>query len=111
MSKINIPDDIMNVLPVLGDDIRAARKVRKMRVDDLAARMDVHRTTLMRLEAGDPGVSIGVLLRAAWILGLEDNLKDLFAPEYDAAALREQRLNLPQRVRQPKSRSLGYDDF
>ncbi|WP_426336659.1 helix-turn-helix domain-containing protein [Pseudoduganella sp. R-31] len=46
----------------LGDRIRKARKAQKRSLADLERTCRVHRQTLARLEQGDPGVSIGVLL-------------------------------------------------
>lgn len=46
----------------LGDRIRTLRKAQKRSLADLEKTCRVHRQTLARLEQGDPGVSIGVLL-------------------------------------------------
>ena len=46
----------------LGERIRAARKAQKRSLVDLEHACRVHRQTLARLERGDPGVSLGVML-------------------------------------------------
>ncbi|MBS1169995.1 MAG: family transcriptional regulator [Burkholderiaceae bacterium] len=46
----------------LGERIRRARKVRKLSLAKLEGICRIHRTTLGRLERGDPGVALSVLL-------------------------------------------------
>ena len=46
----------------LGERIRTARKAQKRTLVDLEKTCRVHRQTLTRLERGDPGVSLGVVL-------------------------------------------------
>jgi hypothetical protein len=41
----------------------------------------------MRLEAGDPGVGIGILATALWLIGRDSELVQLAAPEHDKGAL------------------------
>ncbi|HJV63819.1 MAG TPA: XRE family transcriptional regulator, partial [Albitalea sp.] len=43
--------------------------------------------TLMRLESGDPGVGIGILATALWLVGRDSQLTELAAPEHDKGAL------------------------
>jgi transcriptional regulator with XRE-family HTH domain len=46
----------------LGERIRRARKARKLSLVQLEEICRIHRTTLGRLERGDPGVALSVLL-------------------------------------------------
>jgi transcriptional regulator with XRE-family HTH domain len=46
----------------LGERIRRARKARKISLTQIEKTCRIHRTTLSRLERGEPGVSLGVLL-------------------------------------------------
>lgn len=48
----------------LGERLRLARKRQKLSLADLERICRIHRTTLGRLERGDLGVSVGVLLSA-----------------------------------------------
>jgi transcriptional regulator with XRE-family HTH domain len=74
----------------LGDDLSFARRARQISTTDMAARMGISRSTLHRLEAGDPGVSLNTLAMALSVLGLFDRLIDLVAePESPAAAYHE----------------------
>ena len=49
--------------------------------------MDVSVPTLMRMEKGDPAVSIGIYATALWIVGRHDALAVVAEPKEDAAAL------------------------
>src|ERR1700693_4546665 len=53
---------VNEVLLRLGERIRRARKSRKQSLTQLEQICRIHRTTLGRLERGDPGVSMGVFL-------------------------------------------------
>ena len=53
---------VIDALLSLGMRIRRARKARKWSLSQLEQITRIHRTTLGRLERGDPGVSIGVFL-------------------------------------------------
>ena len=63
-------------LLLLGRQIRLARKQRRMSEHDLAARVGIARSTLQRIEKGDPAVAVGVVFEAAILTGV-----DLFVPE------------------------------
>lgn len=53
---------VIEVVQRLGERIRLARKARKQSLSQLEQICRIHRTTLGRLERGDPGVSLGVFL-------------------------------------------------
>jgi transcriptional regulator with XRE-family HTH domain len=69
----------------------------------MAARLFVGRSTLWRLEKGDPNVSLGTLASAAFVLQLQDRLAGLAAPSKDALALRLDEERLPLRIRRKRS--------
>jgi transcriptional regulator with XRE-family HTH domain len=58
----------------LGERIRTARKARRLTLSDLEQRCRIHRTTLGRLERGELGVSVEVLLT---VLEALDELADV----------------------------------
>ena len=76
---------------------------------DLAARVGIARSTLQRLEKGDPTVEIGLVLEAATLTGVE-----LFVPEARTLAPQIDRVDdklalMPGSIR--KSRHPVDDDF
>ena len=54
----NMSPAVRRHLRTLGEDLRTARRKRRITQADLAIRMGVAVSTVQRLEAGDPGVSI-----------------------------------------------------
>ena len=68
-------------LVLLGKQIRLARKGRRMSERDLSDRIGVARSTLQRIEKGDPAVEIGLVFEAATLTGV-----DLFVPEASTLA-------------------------
>jgi transcriptional regulator with XRE-family HTH domain len=53
----------------LGERLRLARKAQRLTLSDLERMCRIHRTTLGRLERGDLGVSLGLLLSVLEALG------------------------------------------
>ena len=49
--------------------------------------MGVSVPTLQRLEAGDPGVGIGIVATALWLIQRDTELGNLAAPEQDRGAI------------------------
>lgn len=57
-------------LALLGKMIRLGRKKRRMTEHELAERLGVARSTLQRMEKGDPKVEIGLMFEAAALVGV-----------------------------------------
>ncbi len=100
-------------LVLLGRRIRLARKRRRLSEKGLAERVGVARSTLQRIEGGDPAVQIGLVFEAATIVGVE-----LFRPagislRPDIARADEILALLPATVRGPDAdgRAPVDDDF
>jgi len=77
----------MSALQKLGADLAVARLRRKESLRTWAKRLGVTLSTLQRLEAGDPTVSIGVIASALWLINRDGELGNLAAPEMDQGAL------------------------
>ncbi len=75
----------------------------------VAERAQNSRPTLLRVERGDPGVSLGVYATVLWVLGLGDRVGRLAATETDIVGLILEDERLPQRVstRRQRSNRLG----
>ena len=90
----------------VGENLKTARLKRRMAIKDFASRVGVSDRTIMRLEKGDDGVSIGTLAMACLVLGEIDRLSDLFDPASDSTGLLLERDSLPKRiVRRPNKAS------
>lgn len=82
-----LPPATQATLEKLGADLAVARLRRKESLKTWATRMGVSVPTLQRLEAGDPGVGIGIVATALWLIQRDAELGQLAAPEHDRGAL------------------------
>ena len=84
MIKSNLLDaSAESELKSLADNIRIARKRRKLSRQNLANRVGVSTSTLVRLESGDPTIAIGTVFGVLSILGLLKGISELARPEND----------------------------
>ena len=60
----------LEALNLLGKQIQLARKQRRITAAELAERAGISRSTLQRIERGDPKVEIGITFEAAIIVGV-----------------------------------------
>jgi transcriptional regulator with XRE-family HTH domain len=58
-------------LGLLGKTIRLGRMQHRLTAQELAERIGVSRSTLQRMEKGDPKVEIGLMFEAAAIVGVK----------------------------------------
>lgn len=82
-----MPPSTVAALEQLGADLAVARLRRKESLKTWAKRMGVSVPTLLRLEAGEPSVSLGVLATALWLIGRDGALATLATPKEDRGAL------------------------
>jgi hypothetical protein len=71
----------------LGADLAVARLRRKESLQTWAQRMGVSVGTLIRLEAGDPSVGVGIVATALWLIQRDGALGELASPESDLGAI------------------------
>jgi len=98
-SSVVLPIPVKNALRKLGRDIRDARRRRRIPAAIAAQRASISRTTLVKIEKGDPGVAIGIYATVLFVLGMADRLADLVAPKNDTVGLQLEEEHLPQRIR------------
>lgn len=56
----------------IGENIKLARKRRKLTAEQVSERAGIHRATLHRVEKGDPAVAIGIYFNVLKVLNLEN---------------------------------------
>ena len=98
----DVPIPVSRALRKLGHDIRDARRRRRIPVAILAERASVSRTTLNKVEKGEPGVSLGIYATVFFVLGMIDRLADIADPRHDSVGLELEEENLPERIRLPR---------
>lgn len=65
------------IMEQVGENIKLARKRRKLTALQVAERADINRTTLYQVEKGSPSVSMGAYFNVLRTLGLQDDFLKL----------------------------------
>ncbi|WP_379968410.1 helix-turn-helix domain-containing protein [Epilithonimonas sp. UC225_85] len=65
------------VMEQMGENIKLARKRRKLNALQVAERAGIARTTLYLIEKGDPSVAMGSYFSVLRVLGLSDDILKL----------------------------------
>lgn len=107
MARRAYPPSVQRALRALGRDVGIARRKRRLPVADFAARMGVSQGTLIRLEKGEAGVSIGALAMALLALGELRRIEEILDVSRDDTGLMLDVDNLPRRIRRLRSRKPG----
>ena len=82
-----LPPATLAAIEKLGADLAVARLRRKESLASWAKRMGVSISTLQRVEAGEPTISLGIVASALWLMGRDGALGELAAPANDRGAL------------------------
>lgn len=98
-----LPAKVRRSLVKLGVDVATARKKRNLTAVMMAERLGVAKSTYLRVEKGDPTVSMGVYAMALFVLGFGDALGEIVDPRRDDQGLLLDTERLPKRVRAKKS--------
>jgi transcriptional regulator with XRE-family HTH domain len=65
----------------VGENIKLARKRRKFSTIQVSERANIDRSTLYRIEKGDPSVSMGAYFNVLRVLGMQDDILKLAADD------------------------------
>ncbi len=98
-SSVVLPIPVRHALRKLGHDLRDARRRRRISVAIAAQRASISRTTLVKIEKGDPGVATGLYATVLFVMGMVERLADLADPKNDTVGLQLEEEHLPQRIR------------
>lgn len=93
-----LPIPVVKALTKLGSDIRDARRRRRIPSRILAERAQISRPSLVKVEKGDPSVSLGIYGTVLFSLGLIDRLGNLVDVQTDRVGLSLEEERLPQRI-------------
>jgi len=98
-AALSLPGSVLVSLELLGENLRLGRLRRKESLRTWALRLNVSVPTLTAMEKGDPRVSMGVYATALWLMGRDEALRDLAAPENDTQALAKEMLAIQTKGR------------
>ena len=100
-----LPATLAKVIASFGASMRRARLRRNLSMAKLAEGSGISRPTLDAIESGEPGVSIGHVIRVLGALGLESDFLDV--GRNDAAGREMQDAGLPLRSRPDRHQDAG----
>ena len=110
-NDLNLPVPAIRALSKLGQDIKDARRRRRITLALMAERASLSRTTIGKIEKGDPTASIGGYASVLFVLGMINRLTDLLDSVHDLLGRRLEDEKLPQRIRTPNKKSdLNHDE-
>ncbi len=101
-----LPPKVRRSLKKFGSDIALARRKRNLTTAMLSERLGVAKSTYVRVEKGDPTVTMGVYAMTLFVLGFGDALGDLVDAGHDEQGLLLDAQRVPKRIhpkREPTS--------
>lgn len=100
-----LPIPVKKALRKLGQDIRNGRLRRRITMALMAERASISRTTLTKVEKGDPSVSLGIYASVLFVLGVTSQLAALMDGKNDELGRMLEEERLPQRIRMPRNKT------
>jgi transcriptional regulator with XRE-family HTH domain len=94
--QYSLPPAVVDNLRQLGRRISFARRIQKLRQEDLSVMAGISRSTLNEIENGSPFVSMGSYMASLWALGIMHNI---LATEMSEEEQQLMASDLPKRVR------------
>ncbi|MAY84530.1 MAG: transcriptional regulator [Flavobacteriales bacterium] len=96
--KIVLLPRARKILLEVGENIRLARLRRKLSSEQIAERANIGRTTLYKIEKGDPGVSIGSYLQVLMVLSLGEDFLNLAKDDELGRKIQDAELEVKERA-------------
>lgn len=85
----------LKVLGIMGENIKLARKRRKLTSIQVAERAGIDRGTLREIERGNPSVSMGAYFNVLRALNLQDDFLKIAADDEFGKKLQDLQLLIP----------------
>jgi transcriptional regulator with XRE-family HTH domain len=98
-----LPPRVRRSLKKFGADVSLARRKRHLTVAMMCERLGVAKSTYLRVEKGDPSVSMGTYAMVLFVLGFGDALGDLVDASHDEQGLVLDAQRVPKRVHPKRS--------
>lgn len=98
-----LPVALRRMLKQWGEHVNVARRKRRITVAMMAERTGLSMSTYLRIERGDPSVSMGAFAMTLFVLGLDKDVDRAMNAAADDQGLLLEEQRLPKRVRPPKA--------
>jgi hypothetical protein len=102
---------VLESVAALGGGLRSLRLLRRIPMACAAERATISRSTLWRVERGDPGVALGIYARVLASYGLLERLERLTDRPFDRCARELEWSHLPKRIRKPAAGAIAHPQF
>lgn len=87
------------MLTDLGENLKLARRRRRLTSEQVADRANIGRSTLWHVEKGSDHISIGIYLQVFSVLGLTDDFKKLASNDPLGRKLQDAQLTTKKRIK------------
>jgi DNA-binding XRE family transcriptional regulator len=104
-NAVILPIPSMKALLKLGQDINLARRRRRITIALMSERAGLSKTTISKIEKGDPTTSMGAYASVIFVLGMTQYLSDLADSNHDLVGRRIEDEKLPKRIRIPNKKN------
>lgn len=91
------------ILKKLGENIKLARRRRRLSSEQVSERADVSRGTLWQVEKGSPSVAMGIYCQVLFVLGLDKDLLKVAADDELGRKLQDAALIVKERAPKKKA--------
>ncbi len=108
--QVHLPMPAIRALRKVGQDLNDARRRRRITIQLMAERAGVSRTTIGKIERGDPTTSIGSYASVLFVLGMTERLYGLVDIMHDLVGRQLDEERLPKRVRLPSRKKKDEDE-
>jgi transcriptional regulator with XRE-family HTH domain len=98
------------IMAQLGENVKLARRRRKISTQQLAERAGLSRATLWQIEKGSPTVAMGAYFMVLFVLGLEQDFLKLAGEDALGRKLHDAGLLTRQRAPKRKPKDKDKDD-
>ena len=85
-----------------GNNLKLARRRRRLSAEQVAERADIARSTLWQVEKGSPSVAMGIYMKVIFVLGLEKDLLKVASDDTLGRKLQDAKLTVKERAPKKK---------
>jgi len=87
-----LPRKALKNLQIVGEQIKLARKRRRLTIAQICERAQCSELTVIKVERGTPTVSFGIYIRILYALGLDEDILLIARDDKAGRLLQDQRL-------------------
>ncbi|MHB1921479.1 MAG: helix-turn-helix domain-containing protein [Chitinophagaceae bacterium] len=90
------------IMAELGNNLKLARRRRRLSAEQVAERADIARSTLWQVEKGSPSVAMGIYMKVIFVLGLEKDLMKVASDDTLGRKLQDAQITIKERAPKKK---------